>query len=61
MYSITEEGILLKKIEEMPLDKNEKILNKLKEKADKIDVNIENLEKSELKYKKTKAGNLDLI
>ena len=61
MYCITDEGILLKKIDEQPLDKNDKILDELKEKADKINIKSKNIEKSEEDYRKTKEGNLDLI
>ena len=61
VYSITDEGILLKKIDPNPLDENQEIIKKVSEKADKIKLNKKNLEKSVKKYKKTKEGNLDLI
>jgi AbrB family looped-hinge helix DNA binding protein len=61
MYTITDEGILLKKVEEKTLDENDPIIQKLAEKADKIDMNKSNLGKTIESYKKTKQGGLDLI
>lgn len=61
MYSITNEGILLKKIEEDSLEKNNEIIAEIEEKAEKIGVNKKNLDKTKEDYKKTKEGNLDLI
>jgi len=61
VYSITDEGILLKKVEAEPLDKQEKILAALDEKADKVGVDRKNLKKSVTNYKKTKEGNLELL
>lgn len=61
MYSITDEGILLKKIEPQTLDEQENILNELTEKATKINVNVKNIQRSKEAYRKTKDGNLELI
>jgi AbrB family looped-hinge helix DNA binding protein len=61
MYSITDEGILLKKINDLPLDQNQTILDEIDEKADKLKIKKSNLKKSVDKYKKTKEGNLEVI
>jgi hypothetical protein len=61
MYSITEEGILLKKVEPKNFEDNEELLQELEEKADKIKLNPKNLEKTKKDYKKTKEGNLEII
>jgi len=61
MYSITDEGILLKKIDTLPLDKNQQILSELDEKADKLKIKKSNVKKSVDRYKKTKEGNLEVI
>lgn len=61
MYSITDEGILLKKIEDNPLGKNKEILDEISEKADKLKIKKSNISDSVKKYKKTKDGNLEVI
>ena len=61
MYSITDEGILLKKIESKELGEHKKILDELTEKADKLKLDKKNVTKSLKKYKKTKEGNLEVI
>ena len=61
MYSVTEEGILLKKIDILPLDNNKEILDEIDEKAAKIKIKKSNIRKSVKKYKKTKEGNLEVI
>lgn len=61
MYSVTDEGILLKKIDAPPLDEHKEIINEVLEKSDKIKVNKSNISKSVKKYKKTKDGNLEVI
>jgi AbrB family looped-hinge helix DNA binding protein len=61
MYSITNEGILLKKIEDDSLEKNPEILKEIEEKAEKIGVSKKNINKTKEDYKKTKHGNLDII
>lgn len=61
VYAITDEGILLKKVDAEPLEKQEKILSKLEEKAGKVGIKKENLAKSVKKYKKTKDRRLDVI
>jgi len=61
MYSITNEGILLKKIDTLPLDENKQILTEIEEKSDKLKIKKSNVSDSIKKYKKTKEGNLDVI
>ena len=61
VYSVTDEGILLKKIDSEPLDKQQKILEELDDKAEKVGMEKKNLKKSVKNYKKTKEGNLELL
>ena len=61
MYSITDEGILLKKIKDTGLNSDDEIEKELKEKSEKVDVKKSNIDKSVDKYKKTKEGRLELI
>ena len=61
MYTITEEGILLKKVESPSLGKHAEIVKKLEEKSDKMRVKRKNIRKSVQKYRKTKEGGLDVI
>ena len=61
IYSITKEGILLKKVESKPLEEHAEILAELDEKSSKISVKKENIQKSVQKYKKTTDGKLDVI
>ena len=61
MYSVTDEGILLKKVDIKPLEDNTKILDEIKAKSSKLKIKRENIEKSVKKYKKTKDGNLEVI
>lgn len=60
MYSVSEEGIFLKKIPEDNLE-DSKELEEISEKADKLSVKPENIEKTKKEYKKTKKGNLELL
>ncbi len=61
VYSIHDEGILLKKIDASPLEEHKKILEELEEKSDAVGIKKSNLKKSVESYKKTKKGNLELI
>lgn len=61
MYSISGEGILLKKIDVQSLDVHEEILNELTDKAEKIKVNVKNIVRAKEQYKKIKDGNLEII
>ncbi len=61
MYTITDEGILLKKIDAKELAENKKILDELTEKAGALDIDPKNITKSVKKYKKTKEGSLEVV
>ena len=61
VYSVTDEGILLKKLDPEPLDKQHKILEELETKAEKIGITRKNLKTSIKNYKKTKEGKLELL
>jgi AbrB family looped-hinge helix DNA binding protein len=61
IYSITKEGILLKKVESKPLEEHKEILDEIEEKSAKINVRKDNIQKSVQKYKKTTEGKLDVI
>lgn len=61
MYSISDEGILLKKLTPPELEEHKEILDKLKEKAKKIGLSPKNIEQSKKDYKKTKKGRLELV
>ncbi|MBN1386415.1 AbrB/MazE/SpoVT family DNA-binding domain-containing protein [Candidatus Woesearchaeota archaeon] len=61
VYSISDEGILLKKISPHDLESDEKIVPELFEKADRIRMSKKNLEASVQSYRRRKKGNLDVI
>lgn len=61
MFTIADEGILLKKVKEETLDDNTHLIDEIKEKADKIKINKKNLDKSVEDYKKTRKGGFELI
>lgn len=61
MYSITDEGILLKKIPADTLEDKPDVVDEIIEKSSAIGVNPANVEKAKEDYKKTKEGNLDII
>ncbi len=61
LYTITKEGILLKKIEPQPLDHHEEILAEVQAKADKLDIKKDNLKKAIKTYEKLREGNLEII
>ncbi|RME78616.1 AbrB/MazE/SpoVT family DNA-binding domain-containing protein [Candidatus Woesearchaeota archaeon] len=50
VYTITDEGILLKKIEDSKLSSDDTLVKEIKAKASKIDLNEENLNKSVKRY-----------
>lgn len=60
MFSISDEGILLKKIPDKELEGDE-IVKKIEEKAEKIGIKKQNIKKSVQRYKKTKKGRLEII
>lgn len=61
MYVITDEGILLKKIEQKELSHEEKIISKISEKSTEINLKKENINKTIEQYKKKTKQGLDLI
>lgn len=61
MYTVTDEGILLKKIDAPELSEHGEIIDEIEKKGEKIKVDKSNLKKSVEDYKKTKDGNLDVI
>ena len=60
LYSITDEGILLKKVPDEDLSTDSPIAQKIKEKADKINIDPKNLDRSIEKHKRSK-GKLEEI
>ena len=60
MYSITDEGILLKLVPKDNLSDSD-VINKIKEKAHKIGVSTKNVEKSVKEYKKRPSGRLEEV
>ena len=61
LYTITSEGILLKKIKPESLEKHEEILDEIRSKADKLNIRKDNIKKSIKLYEKVKEGNLEII
>ena len=60
VYTISDEGILLKKISRKELGEEE-LVKKLEEKAEKIGVKGKNIKKTVERYKRTKKGKLEII
>jgi len=61
MYSITNEGILLKMVPSDELSEHSIVINKIKEKSSQIGVSSKNVEKSVDEYKKRPKGKLEEI
>ncbi len=61
VYSISDEGILLKKVKPQTLTSDDPVVREIMEKSDRIDVRRKNVEKAVQDYRKTKEGGLDLI
>jgi AbrB family looped-hinge helix DNA binding protein len=61
MYTITDEGILLKKIPLSPLEEHDSVISELRANADKVDVSQANIRKSIGNYKKPSVGKLEDI
>lgn len=61
MYTVTDEGILLKKIDNKELGEHKEIVDELKDKADKIGIDKKNIRQSVKRYRKTKDGNLEVL
>jgi AbrB family looped-hinge helix DNA binding protein len=61
MYTITDEGILLKKVAQKELADHKEILTELQENGGKIGIEKKALDTSVKKYRKDKEGGLDII
>lgn len=61
LYSITDEGILLKVVHPKELSDHQKMLDEIELKSSKLKVDKKNLEKAKQVYKKTRKGKLELI
>lgn len=61
MFSINEEGILLKKIPEEKLDSDNHLIKEINNKSDKIGLNKKNIDKAINNYKNKKTGGLERI
>ena len=59
MYTITDEGILLKKIPAVPLEDQYGILGEINEQSVKINVNQANVKKSVKRYIRSSVGKLE--
>ena len=60
LHCITEEGILLKKVEAPDL-KDDEMVKEIKEKAEKLGLNKSNLNKTLASYDNKTEGNLEVI
>lgn len=58
VYTIDDEGILLKIIETKTLEEQEHLVRKISDNSEKIKLNKKNLDKSIEKYKKEESGKL---
>ena len=61
MFSIEGEGILLKKVPEEELSEDSKVVKKLKEKSDKLQIPKEKIDKAVDDYKRQPKGRLEEI
>lgn len=61
MYAVSEEGILLKKLDAPEIAIHKRELDELRINADKLKLKRKNIDASEKKYKKTTKGKLELI
>ncbi len=61
MYTITDEGILLKKIDTPSLENHSEIVKNISEKADKLKLKKGNVKKSLESYRRKKEGGLDVL
>ena len=61
MYTITEEGILLKKIDAPELEKHKEMVEELNEKAAKVSIKKKNVQKSVEKYRKRHSGSFEVV
>ncbi len=61
MYTVHEEGILLKKIPEGYLHENDPVLKEIKEKANKLEIDSSNIKVTEDNYKKDNFDKMEDI
>ena len=61
MFSITDEGILLKKVPDEELSNTHPLIEEINKKSSKLDVKPSNLKKAVKKYTKRKKGRLEEI
>lgn len=61
MFSINEEGILLKKIPEEKLDSDNEVIKELEKKSEKIGMNKKNIDKTIRNYRNKTKGGLERI
>ncbi|MBN2111462.1 AbrB/MazE/SpoVT family DNA-binding domain-containing protein [Candidatus Woesearchaeota archaeon] len=61
MYTVTDEGILLKKIDTPSFGAHSEIVRNIEEKSDKLKIKKSSVKKTLQKYKKTTEGGLDVI
>ena len=61
MYSITDEGILLKRIPEHELSEHSIVISKIKEKSTKVGISPQSVEKTVKQYKKRPKGKLEEV
>jgi len=61
MYTVTDEGLLLKKIEPKDLSEHKEILKELNDKSGKVGLDKKKLASSVKKYRKKKEGGLDIL
>jgi len=61
VYTVTDEGILLKKIPDKDLDADEKLVTELKDKSEKIGLKKDSVDKTVKAYKRKSQGGLEVI
>ncbi len=61
MFSITDEGILLKKIDSPEMSESDPVVSKIVDKSSKLDINTKNISSSVKRYKKQKSERLEEI
>lgn len=61
MYSITDEGILLKRVPEHDLTDHSVVIKKIKEKSDKIGLEGDKIDRTVSEYKRKPHGRLEEV
>lgn len=59
MYTVTDEGILLKKLPEGHLEDDDKILKEITEKSDKVGIDKSKIDETKEQYKKQDSDKLE--